>query len=631
MKEQEFFALLSRGDKAGVQAYLAAHPKAVNAQDDSGTPAVLYAMRTGDLALCRWMVEDSLAKLNVPDRDGAGMLHYAAERGGPELLRYLVERVGCDPLQPDHKGRTPYGIAHAAGNAAGEAYFAQAVGAAWEELYQNPVLPGFRPDPSIVRVGEDYYMVNSSFTWFPALPVSHSRDLVHWEPIGHVLTEENTAMLAGLESGHGYWAPDISYYKGRFYVTATLRRSDSHPRPRAQIVTSAACPEGPYDPPAVIEENGIDPSLFVDEDGKRYMVLNRGARLLPLSDDARRAVGPARLLWYGDTKRASEGPHLLKKDGWYYLILAEGGTGLTHQISVGRSRTLDGPYEACPYDPVLHQFDPGSPIQKSGHGDLVQTQNGDWYAVYLCARPVDGYSPLGRETALDPVQWTADGWPIVNGLKGPSVLQKKPALPAFVPKAPSMDPSAPNTLWVSQRGPVQAAWDGEGLTLRADTRGLDEIDSRAGLFTRQTRLECGMTVRLDTLPAAGQKAGISGYYDELSYCSFGLNGPALELAVRDGPGPEQTVRRMETLPLSGSIWLRMEARGLARRFLYKTGDGAWSCFAELPRAEFLSDEGVGLGKRFTGSMLGVYATGGGWSARFGAIELNGPDQRKETP
>lgn len=620
--EQSFFDLLSRADLEGVQNYLAAHPKAVNAQDEEGTPAVLYAMRTGNLELCRWMVEYSLSKLHIGDRDGAGLLHYAAARGGLELLRYLVEQVGCDPLQADHKGRTPYGIAHASGNTAGEAYFAQVVGADWEHLYQNPILPGFRPDPSIVRVGEDYYMVNSSFTWFPALPVSHSRDLIHWEPIGHVLTDENAAMLSGLESGHGYWAPDISYHEGRFYVTATLRRNDDHPRPRAQMITSAARPEGPYDPPAIIEENGIDPSLFTDDDGRRYMVLNRGARLLPLSADARRAIGPARLIWYGDTKRTSEGPHLLKKDGWYYLILAEGGTGLTHQISVGRSRTLDGPYTACPYDPVMHQFDRDAVIQKSGHGDFVQTQNGEWYAVYLCARPMDGFSPLGRETALDPVQWTADGWPIINGLKGPSLLQKKPELPAFAAQSPSMDPAAPDTLWVSQRGPACAAWDGERMTLDADPRGLDEIDSRAGIFTRQTKLDCTMTVCLDTLPSERQKAGISGYYDELSYCRFGLDGGVLELAVRDSAEPEHIVARQTGLTLGEALWLRMEIRGLTRRFLYRT-DSDWVLFAELPRAEFLSDEGVGLGKRFTGSMLGLYAIGSGWRARFSEIDLDG--------
>ena len=337
----EYFSLIRANDFEGAKAYLAVNPAAANARDNTGVPAVLRAMQTGDDDFCRWIIEQSLSKLNETDPDGATALHYAAAKGSPELLRYLVERVGWDPLRGDCKGRTPYGIAHMAGNAAGEAYFAEAVGAAWDDLYANPVLPGFRPDPSIVRVGEDYYMVNSSFTWFPAIPISHSRDLVHWEPVGHVLTDPENAMLQGLEGGHGYWAPDISYYSGRFYVTATLRRNDDHPRPRAQIVTSAPAPEGPWDPPAVIEENGIDPSLFTDGDGKRYMVLNRGARLLPLTPDARAATGPARLLWYGDIKRASEGPHILQKDGWYYIILAEGGTGMTHQISVGRARTLE--------------------------------------------------------------------------------------------------------------------------------------------------------------------------------------------------------------------------------------------------------------------------------------------------
>lgn len=477
------------------------------------------------------------------------------------------------------------------------------------------MLPGFRPDPSIVRVGEDYYMVNSSFTWFPAIPISHSRDLVHWEPVGHVLTDPENAMLQGLEGGHGYWAPDISYYSGRFYVTATLRRNDDHPRPRAQIVTSAPAPEGPWDPPAVIEENGIDPSLFTDGDGKRYMVLNRGARLLPLTPDARAATGPARLLWYGDIKRASEGPHILQKDGWYYIILAEGGTGMTHQISVGRARTLDGPYESCPYDPILHQYDPNATLQKSGHGDLVETQNGQWYAVYLCARPQDGFSPLGRETALDPVEWTADGWPIINRRKGPSALQRRPNLPRFVPHAASLDPADARSLWVSPRLPADAAWDGCTLSLRGDVRDLDDKATKAGIYTRQTALQCSFSARLDTALRPGWQAGITGYYDEKSYCKFGLrgteNGTLAELTVRSPEG--KTVVR--SAPAACGT-LRMEADGLTRRFYLDD-----TLFAELPRAEFLADEGRGCQKRFTGSMMGLYAVGADFTAKFGEMSI----------
>lgn len=624
MKHEQYFALLDAADLKGVQKYLAQHPKAVNELDEFGIPALLHGMAAGSNELCRWLVEYSLSKLNVRDMHGAGVLHYAAAQGGPTLLRYLVETVGFDPLQSDMDGRTPYGIAHFSKNRAGEDYFASVTGARWEELYQNPILSGFRPDPSILRVGVDYYMVNSSFTWFPALPVSHSRDLVHWEPIGHVLTDENTAQLVGLESGHGYWAPDISYHNGRYYVTATLRRNNDDPHPRVQIVTGSDSPAGPYDMPSIIEEDGIDPSLFTDITGKRYMLLNRGARLLPLTENACATTGTAHLLWYGDTKRASEGPRLLRKDGWYYLIMAEGGTGLGHQVSVGRSRSLYGRYEPCPFNPVLHQYDEQGYLQKSGHGQLVQTPAGDWYMVYLCARPRDGFSPLGRETALDPVQWTADGWPIVNGRRGPSALQKKPDLPDFHASPGSFDPNAANTVWVSQRGPADAEWENGILTLHGHPEGLDSIDSRAGLFTRQTELRCSWQQRMSVeLPLRGQSAGITAYYDEFSYCVFGAfhteQGLRLELRVQDGHRFEILYNQPLHFLQLRRLCLRMDAEDLTRRFFFADDSGKWQWAATISHADFLSDEGVGFGKRFTGSMMGVFAVGKGVTARFEQI------------
>lgn len=614
MEYTALFDILRRGQLTEARAYMEKEPKAVNAVDEEGTAAILRIMQTGDFDLCRWTAEQSLGKLNTVDANGAGALHYAAECGDAALLRYLVERAGFDPLAGDRLGRTPYSIAHAAGNTEGETYFAQSIGAKWENLYQNPILSGFHPDPSIVRVGEDYYMVNSSFMWFPALPIRHSRDLVHWEPIGHVLTDENTAMLKDINGGCGYWAPDISYYHGRYYVTATLRRNDGHPRPRAQIVTSAPVPEGPWEPPAVIEENGIDPSLFVDDDGKRYMLLNRGARLLPLSANAREAVGPARLLWYGDTKRASEGPRMLKKDGWYYLILAEGGTGMSHQISVGRSRTLDGPYEACPYNPVLHQYNPNGTLQKSGHGHFVQTPDGQWYAVYLCARPVDGMCPLGRETALDPVTWTEDGWPLVNRRKGPSAQQIKPPLPVFLPRRESMDPASPRTLWISPRQSAKARWENNVLSLDAHILDLDDKNSRAGIYRRQTALSCQFTVHIENEPADGQQIGIAAYYDECSFCKFGKQKGRLVITLREPDGWKQLFSSEKD-----GDWLRITADGLERRFLC-SGDGEnWETVYTIPRAEFLCDEGKGCVKRFTGAMFGLYAIGEAFTARFDSI------------
>ena len=616
MEIQQYVERLETGRPELAREWLAAHPAVMNASDDQGVPVVLRAMETGSEPLIRYLVEDTVTKVAVRDRDGAGVLHYAARRGSPSLLAYLVERLGFDPLESDSHGETPLETARRFGNTAGETYLAAAAGFGVEEGFKNPVQPGFMPDPSIVRVGEDYYMVNSSFTWYPALPISHSRDLVHWERIGYVFIRENApGLLEGLDSGHGLWAPDISFQDGRFYVTVTLRRNDDDPHPRAQLVTSAARPEGPYDPPAVLEIDGIDPSLFTDDDGSRYMLLNRGARLVPLSADARTALGPAELIWGGQDHRASEGPHMFKKDGWYYLLLAEGGTGMGHHITVGRSRHLRGPYERCPHNPVLQQRDPAALLQKSGHGDFVETQAGDWWVVYLCARPVDGFSPLGRETGLDPVSWTADGWPVVNRGRGPSALQRRPALPSFEPAPMSPDPEAPNTFWASQRCPTGARWEDGVLTLPGSPLPLEERDSRAGLYRRQTALCCRWSARL--LEAEGD-AGPAAYYDEFSFLLLGREAKTGELVARMRDGRTDRVLG-RTAVSEGPVWLRMEAENLTRRLLYSTDGKTWNLLALAERAECLADEGVGFGKRFTGTMLGVYAVGG--AARLDQLEM----------
>ena len=310
----------------------------------------------------------------------------------------------------------------------------------YADFYRNPIRTGFFPDPSIVRVGTDYYMVNSSFIFFPCIPISHSKDLIHWEIIGHAITNPEWAHLEGLEGGRGYWAPDISYYEGRFYITATYRLNDVPPVYRRQIVVFSDKPEGPYSEPVFIDEDGIDPSIFNDDDGRRYMLLNRGARIFKLDKTATKKISDATLLYYGDHKRAPEGPHLYKKDGYYYLLEAEGGTGPGHRVTISRSKELFGNYEPCPYNPIMRQEDPDAALQRCGHGDLVDTPDGRWFMVYLCGRMTgDGYSILGRETALDPVTWTADGWPIVNDLKGPSTMQVSPFAPGAASDAYEAD------------------------------------------------------------------------------------------------------------------------------------------------------------------------------------------------
>lgn len=416
----------SLGDIKGL---LLDNPNCIEETDEAGIPMSFLAAKSGNIEIVKYIVEYSRTSMNAVDDMGKNILHYASESGNVSLAQYLVDKVGMSPTAADVELITPFDVAHQMNHKQLESYYEESCGAALKDMYRNPIRTGMYPDPSIVRVGEDYYMVNSSFIFFPCIPISHSKDLIHWKIIGHAIANPEWAMLDELDGGRGYWAPDISYHKGRFYITATYRLNDTGTVYRKQIVVTSDKAEGPYSKPVYIEEDGIDPSIFNDDDGRRYMLLNRGARIFELDDSATVQISEAKLLYYGSQKRAPEGPHLLKKGGWYYLFLAEGGTGPGHRITVARSRTIDGNYEPCPYNPIMRQHNPDAMIQRCGHGKPVQTQNDEWYMVYLCGRKIgEGYSILGRETAIDPISWTKDGWPIVNELKGPSALQVRPRL-----------------------------------------------------------------------------------------------------------------------------------------------------------------------------------------------------------
>lgn len=510
-------------------------------------------------------------------------------------------------------------------------------------MYKNPIRTGFFPDPSIVRVDDDYYMVNSSFVYFPCIPVSHSKDLIHWEIIGYAITNPEWCMLDGIEGGRGYWAPDISRYNGRFYITATYRLNDDGNVYRKQIVVSSDKPERPYSKPAIIHEDGIDPSIFTDDDSRRYMLLNRGTRIFELNADCTEQISEARLLYYGDNKRAPEGPHLLKKDGYYYLFEAEGGTGPGHRITVSRSRALMGNYEPCPYNPIMRQTDKGAALQRCGHGKPVDTPNGDWYMVYLCGRKLTGpkgeaYSILGRETALDPITWTADGWPIVNGLRGPSCLQVKPRLSKFENDGISCQPRGfeQDSLykqWLSVRAPETDGFTFHGgrIEIKASASDIDKIDAKSILVRRQTAFhfiaECRMA-----MPGlkGGQDCGTVCYYDENTFLKFALFGRVgrLYVGVMEKVGDDTRKHGFAELEgldgISGSpaekafITFRIVTRGLARSFSYSLDGTNFHEVVTLPNVCYLCDEGLKKGKRFTGAMVGMYAHAGKTNERFRA-------------
>ncbi len=616
-----------------VKNILEHEPSKIDEVDEHGVLMALLAAKTGNLKLVRYIVEYSRASMDIYDGEHKNILHYGAMSGNVDVCKYLVERVGISPLTGDMNLFTPMDIAAENKYFSLLEYFEQEIGAKYKDLYRNPIRTGMYPDPSIIRVEDTYYMVNSSFIYFPCIPVSMSKDLVHWKIIGHAIINPQWARLDNLEGGRGYWAPDISYYEGKFYITATYRLNDDGTVYRKQIIVSSETPEGPYSEPAIIDEDGIDPSLFTDDDGKRYMLLNRGARILPINKEATKQIGEAKLLYYGDNKRAPEGPHLLKKDGYYYLFEAEGGTGPGHRITVSRSKELMGRYEPCPYNPIMRQMDEGAIIQRCGHGKPVQTQNGQWYIVYLCGRKIgEGYSILGRETALDPITWTADGWPIVNNLDGPSTLQIKPNLPETIWEESDFDDFKEQWLgtnWVFPRPPEM-----DGIVLKnsyvyikGSKEDLSSMHARNILLRRQSDFKfscvCKMKM-LDIYP--GQDMGITCYYDENTFIKFGIfatteEQPRLLIKVMEYIDGYIEGKEIEVDCSKKDIYLKVNVNYLTRAFYFSYDGEEYQHVDTLTNVYYLCDEGLKKGKRFTGAMVGMYAYDGGFALDY--INKNG--------
>ncbi len=492
--------------------------------------------------------------------------------------------------------------------------------------YQNPVVRGFRPDPSVVRVGDDYYMVNSSFQYFPAIPIHHSKDLVHWELIGHAITENKYLDLSETSDSHGIWAPDISYHNGEFYIFATLRLNEPPEndtgRLRQTLFMKSDKPEGPYSEPVVLDIDNIDPSLFVDDDGTKYCITAPGVTVTKLTDDCCAIAEPTVNVWMGTGLRCPEGPHILKKDGWYYAILAEGGTGFGHQISVGRAKSVMGPYESSPHNPAMKQTDPNALIQRAGHGDLVQTQNGDWWVTYLCGRANEGYyTTVGRETALDKVNWTDDGWFVVNDKKGPSIENEAPDLPWTPYEENNFDDFDSDRLgfeWEFVRNPH---WDKFSLTknkgfvtIETGEHDLCERSSYNTLVRRETELSFALSTKLDFEPVQnGQQAGITCYYgtnNHIKCCMIYDNG--LKVRVYENRNAEKSIVGEAVLDDNAkTVYLKVRVIGQTREFFYSLDNEMWILVGRVGRCYFLCDEGVTVGKHHTGTLTGIYAYNGG--------------------
>ena len=341
---------------------------------------------------------------------------------------------------------------------------------------RNPILPGFHPDPSVVAVGGDYYLVNSSFHYFPGVPVYHSRDLQNWKQIGNVLDRPSQLPLEQSNASLGIYAPTIRYNDGTFYMITTNVGGGGN------FMVTTTDPAGPWSEPIWLEQQGIDPSLYF-EDGKCYMVSNPDATitLCEIDPQTGSTLSPGKALWRGTGGRFPEGPHIYKKDGWYYLLISEGGTELAHKLTVARSRDIYGPYEANPDNPIFTHCSLAaqeSNIQGTGHGDLFQAADGSWWIVFLAYRRYGGdYHHLGRETFLAPVTWEKD-WPVING--GQPVAERMTVCMSAVPEEaalprPHEDFSAIGPEWMHIQHPVVENYIAQSgvLTLTGNGDGFD--------------------------------------------------------------------------------------------------------------------------------------------------------------
>ncbi|HNQ35241.1 MAG TPA: family 43 glycosylhydrolase [bacterium] len=462
--------------------------------------------------------------------------------------------------------------------------------------YRNPVRPGDFPDPSVVRVGEDYYLANSTFQYFPGIILSHSRDLVNWRTIGHVLTRNSQLDLGPSADSAGIWAPDISWHDGRFWVAYTLQT----PTAGLNCLVWAERPEGPYSEPVILNRKSIDPSIFNDDDGRRYLATAYGT-LQELAADGTRLLGEPRQVWPGTGNRCPEGPHLVKVRGYYYFMMAEGGTGYDHTEVLARSRAIWGPYEPCPYNPVLKPAGPGHPIQKTGHAKLVLTQRGEWWCVYLGGRPYGGkFCSLGRETFLGRVNWTDDDWFVIEP---PALEAERPDLPW----SPAPDFSGNEfgdagamLQWETVRNP------GPGQCLFKPKKGLVALANQV-LARRPEGFNFeALAVISRPLRSPRTRAGLVVYGDTVHNLQLGPAGGRLEL-VRHRDRDREI---LAALPWSGTAWLRVRTSGQEYSFQASVDGERWQPVGPPLDGRFLAPESIMTGslkrKCFTGLRIGIF-------------------------
>lgn len=531
-------------------------------------------------------------------------------------------------------------------------------------MIRNPILPGFNPDPSICRVGEDYYVATSTFEWYPGVQIHHSRDLVRWRLAARPLDRAGLLDMRGNPDSGGVWAPCLSFADGRFWLVYTdVKRLEGSVKDTHNYVTTCESVDGRWSDPIHVNSSGFDPSLFHDEDGRKWFLNLRwnhrepgtGANpandrfdgiLLQEWDPERGLLGEPADIFAGTERGLTEGPHLFKRGGWYYLTVAEGGTGYDHAVTMARAREIRGPYEVHPERHlVTAAHAPDHPIQRTGHGQYVETPAGEPYHTFLMSRPIPGpdgsgrFSPLGRETGIERCVWR-DDWLYLEG--GDLLARTEVPAPAGAGVEPEPEPEPPSAVhrdfadgrlppefqWLRTPHPERLFRVEPGAVVLTGREGWGSWFEFALLARRQEHHAYAAETELAFEPRTYQQAaGLATYYNRWKFHAAVVTrepdvGRCLRLVSCLGDAPEGDLTLTgEPVPVEpGAVALRVEVERARQRFLWRQGSGDWRPLGPDLDASLVSDEGGrGEHRSFTGAFVGMHCvdlSGQATQARF---------------
>jgi alpha-N-arabinofuranosidase len=517
--------------------------------------------------------------------------------------------------------------------------------------FTNPILPGFFPDPGMYRVGDDFYLVTSTFTFFPGVPIFHSTDLVNWRQLGHVLDRPEQIDVEGLRVSEGIFAPTIQHHAGVFYMITTLVGKGGN------FVVTATNPAGPWSNPVFLPEvQGIDPSIFFDDDGKSYIVYNgdaperkplynghRTIRMIEFDLKNLQTVGDNRILINGGVNIHAkpvwiEAPHIFKTRGYYYLWCAEGGTSVNHSQVVLRTKDLKDMFIPYKNNPILTQrhLDPArpNPISATGHADMVQTKNGEWWAVFLATRPYDmgDHYNIGREVFMAPVTWTDDDWPVINAdfeevqytYKAPDLPENKANMPFPISGSftivDNFDGNSLKDYWFFLRVPKEKWYELNPKTKRLSVQLRSETvfgrSNPSFIARRQQHNKGFVTTDFSFQPSnEDEMAGLLFFQNDVNHLFFAKTmdkdgGQSIKLlkANKDKTYEvlgEKKLQKATNAPLS----LRVDFENARYTFQVKEkGDKNWQTVFDFLEGQYLSTRVAG---GFVGVTIGPYATSSG--------------------